>query len=650
MKKLNLLLLLPGMLVIQNVFAQTDTHLKLSDQYPTAGEKISFSYDPSGTPVDGKKDLTAAVYFLDNKDYPVADVALNASGKTMTGSFTVLNAAKAFFIKISSDAVIDDNNTNGYIFMVYKDKQPVAGAYAMKGYWMASGMGAALAKIKTDKVAGLALFRKEFEVNPQSEKEYGANYYYMLAANKEYGIVNQKIAALGKSSDEKDLMLARNLLSSQKMKQSADSLGSIIKAKFPNGEMVKSEMVNTFYREKDLANKEAIYRTYLKQYPETGTEKYSNLDDFRLGLASAYLAANNLPKFYEYKDAVKKTTYLPGILNNAAWGWVLKGEHLTEAEKLSKESLELMTAQINSPVAGAYTSPKTAKKSAQSSYDQYADTYAMILLKTNRPAEALKYEEIVYQHQLRNTLAINEDYATILVANGQYSKAQDVAASSIKEGKSSNALKTALKTSYTKVKGGEAGYDDYLAGLEGTAKKQEMDKMAKTLINQPAPAFALKDLDGKTVSLAELKGKIVVVDFWATWCGPCKASFPGMQMAVNKYKDDSGVKFLFVDCWENDTPDKYLPAVKQFIADNKYTFHVLIDEKGADDRQSKVVSSFNVSGIPTKFIIDKEGNIRFKYVGYTGSSEAVLSEVTNMIDIAKDPQAATGLKVTKNEK
>jgi thiol-disulfide isomerase/thioredoxin len=156
------------------------------------------------------------------------------------------------------------------------------------------------------------------------------------------------------------------------------------------------------------------------------------------------------------------------------------------------------------------------------------------------------------------------------------------------------------------------------------------------MINTPAPLFTLKDLDGNTVSLNSLKGKVVIVDFWATWCGPCKASFPGMQMAVNKYKNDPNVKFLFVDCWE--TAKDYADGVKKFIADNKYTFHVLLDEKDTDGRQAKVVSSFDVSGIPTKFIIDKAGNVRFKYVGYDGTPEALVDEVSNMIDMANNPK------------
>ena len=62
MKKLVLLLALPGVLTLQNVFAQTTTHLKLSDLYPKSGEKIAFTYDPTGTPVEGKKDLTCILW------------------------------------------------------------------------------------------------------------------------------------------------------------------------------------------------------------------------------------------------------------------------------------------------------------------------------------------------------------------------------------------------------------------------------------------------------------------------------------------------------------------------------------------------------------------------------------------------------------
>jgi thiol-disulfide isomerase/thioredoxin len=167
------------------------------------------------------------------------------------------------------------------------------------------------------------------------------------------------------------------------------------------------------------------------------------------------------------------------------------------------------------------------------------------------------------------------------------------------------------------------------------------------MVNQPAPVFALKDFDGNLVSLKDLKGKVVIVDFWATWCGPCKASFPGMQLAVNKYKDDPNVKFLFVDTWEEG--DNYLDGVKKFIADNKYTFHVIMDEKGDDGRQSKVVTAFGVKGITTKFIIDKNGNIRFSYVGYSGTPEKLLDEVTNMVDMATNPDAVTSSQVSLNK-
>lgn len=73
---------------------------------------------------------------------------------------------------------------------------------------------------------------------------------------------------------------------------------------------------------------------------------------------------------------------------------------------------------------------------------------------------------------------------------------------------------------------------------------------ADSMLNSPAPHFILKDLNGKTVSLSDYKGKTLVLEFWATWCPYCRKSFPSTQLLLNKYKDDANVKFLFIDTRE----------------------------------------------------------------------------------------------------
>jgi thiol-disulfide isomerase/thioredoxin len=123
--------------------------------------------------------------------------------------------------------------------------------------------------------------------------------------------------------------------------------------------------------------------------------------------------------------------------------------------------------------------------------------------------------------------------------------------------------------------------------------------------NLQANNFSLKNIYEEPVSLVSLANKVIVLDFWANWCGPCKESFPVMQELINKYKNDSDIVFLFIDVWEKDSPQINLQKTKQFMTQNNYAFNVLFDVN------NKVVTEYKIKGIPTKFIINKKGKITY---------------------------------------
>ncbi len=115
--------------------------------------------------------------------------------------------------------------------------------------------------------------------------------------------------------------------------------------------------------------------------------------------------------------------------------------------------------------------------------------------------------------------------------------------------------------------------------------------------------FKLKDLDGKNVALSDFRGKVVFVDFFATWCPPCRQSIPAVESLYNKYKDNPNVVFLGINVGEDEQ------KVKDFVKESGITYKVLLGDKN-------VMASYKIRSIPSFFVIDARGNISNKHVGY----------------------------------
>ncbi len=120
---------------------------------------------------------------------------------------------------------------------------------------------------------------------------------------------------------------------------------------------------------------------------------------------------------------------------------------------------------------------------------------------------------------------------------------------------------------------------------------------------KPAPDFALKDIDGQTVHLSDYKGKVVILDFWATWCGPCRMEIPWF-IDLQRRNKDRGLEVLGVSMDDNGWAD-----VKPFLTEMKINYRVVI----GNDQTAEVYGG--VESLPTTFLIDRDGKIAVVHVG-----------------------------------
>jgi thiol-disulfide isomerase/thioredoxin len=128
----------------------------------------------------------------------------------------------------------------------------------------------------------------------------------------------------------------------------------------------------------------------------------------------------------------------------------------------------------------------------------------------------------------------------------------------------------------------------------------------------PAPAWKLKALDGTTVTSGQFKGKVVVLDFWATWCGPCKSEIPGYISLQKRYGADG---LVVVGISKDDDGPKRQKTVQDYVDSHGMNYTIVFSD---DDLEA---AFGGIDAIPTTYIIDRDGNIRSKKIGAMSPEE-----------------------------
>ena len=153
---------------------------------------------------------------------------------------------------------------------------------------------------------------------------------------------------------------------------------------------------------------------------------------------------------------------------------------------------------------------------------------------------------------------------------------------------------------------------------------EHINRLDATSVGKLAPPVNKKDINGNLIDLAALQGRYVLIDFWGSWCGPCRQGHPHLQALYEKYKS-SGFEIIGIAQEQSDKLETNIKMWKNAIEKDKITWLQILNNDGI--AQNNVVNAYGVTAFPTKFLLDKEGKIMARYIGNTEALDEKLKEI-----------------------
>jgi thiol-disulfide isomerase/thioredoxin len=598
---------------------------------PKPGDAITLQFAPDDTNLENKE-ASVIIYSVKNGILNAEEYLMKKEGNLWQYKYQIPDTSQALgikFIAASSDFSDQVAQKTFPIQLFDKSGKLLKGTKAASAY-IVGYQG--VVNDKADLKSAYKLYKEEFNGNPSLVKHYIWQYCDLINSQEDKnasGLIKKVLTRIEKEKkllDEKQLMSLQNVYTSVlKDAKKANQYRDLIAKKFPSGALMEREESQNIYNSlSDIEKAKTLLKEFSNKFPKSESvySLHGNIlmdlcKKGKLDEAKEYLKNMNV----EFDD--ETWTWQYGTFANATGVCLSNGKDMALTEQLNEISLKLAKKLI----ASSKPNPNWLTASQYGYMTKEFASHCFLIAsrvyeKTKSSKEALKIAEEGYRlsHFSKD---LQKTYARLLVENDRAEEGMKIIDVMISSGKAPEELLAAHKKAYTKVKGSEEGYERYLSDTRGKFLNKFKEEIKSSIVNKEAPAFTLTDLDEKKISLADLKGKIVILDFWATWCAPCKASFPLMKKALEKYSDNNNVEFLFVNTWEKSgEPGE---NASKYLKENKYPFHCIIDPDG------KVTAQYEVTVIPTKIFIDKEGKIRYRSTG--ADVDTMIEEIDTVIKL-----------------
>ncbi|MEY8590051.1 TlpA disulfide reductase family protein [Butyricimonas hominis] len=657
MKKITLLGSIVVLLFISCALsAQNRRPFHIIPLVPVVGQEVKFTYDNSLTSLAGEETVHGTVYYWQDLRWEAEDLNLVKNDTAWEATCMIPDRCALVVCKFYAGDKQDSGGRATYATMTFdRDGRNLPTSYI--GWGM----------LRNKKLESLPGYCEEeayidddvmrFWLNQQLLKDPGARQYVFYYAAK---LLNQMmpgekheqmlsdvnfIVNLPEVDEEtllKALEVARNIVKDTAV---AAAVEQRILKEYPDGILARDREIWRIFRISDPDAKTPEFEAFLKRFPvEKFRDTETEMTGMYLGKIFQSVVYQPIIKKDDYSQLYKYIHDVPqNLLLTFYWHMVqvpLSTNQRTPEQVLPFAKLiydEVMTRPREGS-ARVYSDREWKQQLLARGKDMIL-AHASVLAATGSPAEALELMEEIKDIYAYKSAVYNELYVQLLQKNDYSSLVIPTIITGVREDAVTPGMLDILRADYLKTHKNDKDFDAYVNSLKSREKQQEMQAHLKeSMIKEKITLYALEDLDGKKVDLSKMKGKIIVLDFWATWCAPCKASLPGMQMAENKYKNDPDVAFYFIATME--TKADFRQKIREFLKEKNYSLDVLVDNVNPQTGTRSAVydaycKAFKFSGIPHKMIIDGEGNLRWSVGGYMGSPSALAEEVSFVIETLK---------------